>query len=229
MLGADGAGGQHRSRRDARARRGRIRWSSAPATTPMPTSSSRRSRPASTSSPRSRWRRRPRTAGASSTAEARTGRRVDVAFNYRFAPTSRKIRELLAAGRIGEVDLGRLPLVSRHRARRRLLPPLACLQAVLGQPLRAQGDAPLRPPELVDRRRSGAGLRPGRAPQATAPPGPSAACAARAARMPRRVRVLPRHRRRAPGSRRSTRRRRPRTATCATPASSARTSTSTTR
>jgi predicted dehydrogenase len=37
-------------------------------------------------------------------AEARTGRRVDVAFNYRFAPTSRKIRELLAAGRIGEVS-----------------------------------------------------------------------------------------------------------------------------
>ena len=36
-------------------------------------------------------------------AEARTGRRVDVAFNYRFAPTSRKIRELLAAGRIGTV------------------------------------------------------------------------------------------------------------------------------
>ncbi len=36
-------------------------------------------------------------------AEARTGRRVDVAFNYRFAPTSRKVRELLASGRIGEV------------------------------------------------------------------------------------------------------------------------------
>jgi predicted dehydrogenase len=36
-------------------------------------------------------------------AEARTGRRVDVAFNYRFAPTSRKIRELIASGRIGEV------------------------------------------------------------------------------------------------------------------------------
>ncbi len=36
-------------------------------------------------------------------AERRTGRRVDVAFNYRFAPTSRKIRELLAAGRIGTV------------------------------------------------------------------------------------------------------------------------------
>lgn len=36
-------------------------------------------------------------------AEARTGRRVDVAFNYRFAPTSRKIRELLASGHIGTV------------------------------------------------------------------------------------------------------------------------------
>ena len=36
-------------------------------------------------------------------AEARTGRRVDVAFNYRFAPTSRKIREILASGRIGTV------------------------------------------------------------------------------------------------------------------------------
>nr|WP_275982176.1 Gfo/Idh/MocA family oxidoreductase [Frigidibacter sp. ROC022] len=40
-------------------------------------------------------------------AEERTGRKVDVAFNYRFAPTSRKLRELLASGRIGtltEVD-----------------------------------------------------------------------------------------------------------------------------
>jgi predicted dehydrogenase len=36
-------------------------------------------------------------------AESRTGRRVDVAFNYRFAPTSRKIRDLLTSGRIGTV------------------------------------------------------------------------------------------------------------------------------
>jgi predicted dehydrogenase len=36
-------------------------------------------------------------------AETRTGRRVDVAFNYRFAPTSRKLRELLADERIGTV------------------------------------------------------------------------------------------------------------------------------
>jgi predicted dehydrogenase len=34
-------------------------------------------------------------------AEKRTGQHVDVAFNYRFAPTSRKVRELLASGRIG--------------------------------------------------------------------------------------------------------------------------------
>jgi predicted dehydrogenase len=36
-------------------------------------------------------------------AERRTGRRVDVGFNYRFSPTARKIKELLAAGAIGEV------------------------------------------------------------------------------------------------------------------------------
>lgn len=36
-------------------------------------------------------------------AEQRTGRKVDVAFNYRFAPTSRKLKELLSAGRIGTV------------------------------------------------------------------------------------------------------------------------------
>lgn len=36
-------------------------------------------------------------------AEQRTGRRVDVAFNYRSAPTSRKIKELLRSGVIGDV------------------------------------------------------------------------------------------------------------------------------
>lgn len=36
-------------------------------------------------------------------AEKRTGRRVDVAFNYRYAPTSRRIKELLVSGIIGEV------------------------------------------------------------------------------------------------------------------------------
>ena len=36
-------------------------------------------------------------------AERRTGMRVDVGFNYRFAPTARTIKELLVSGAIGEV------------------------------------------------------------------------------------------------------------------------------
>jgi predicted dehydrogenase len=36
-------------------------------------------------------------------AERRTGRRVDVAFNYRFSPTARRIKELLRARAIGDV------------------------------------------------------------------------------------------------------------------------------
>jgi predicted dehydrogenase len=36
-------------------------------------------------------------------AERRTGRRVDVAFNYRFSPTAQRIKELLLDGVIGEV------------------------------------------------------------------------------------------------------------------------------
>jgi predicted dehydrogenase len=36
-------------------------------------------------------------------AEARTGRRVDVTFNYRYSPTARKIKELILADAIGEI------------------------------------------------------------------------------------------------------------------------------
>ncbi len=36
-------------------------------------------------------------------AEARTGRRLDISFNYRFAPTSAKIKELINSGVIGDV------------------------------------------------------------------------------------------------------------------------------
>jgi predicted dehydrogenase len=36
-------------------------------------------------------------------AERRTGRRVDVAFNYRFAPTARQVKELLRARTIGDI------------------------------------------------------------------------------------------------------------------------------
>jgi predicted dehydrogenase len=36
-------------------------------------------------------------------AERRTGRRVDVAFNYRFSPTSRRLKEIILSGAIGEI------------------------------------------------------------------------------------------------------------------------------
>ncbi|WGF90692.1 Gfo/Idh/MocA family protein [Marinivivus vitaminiproducens] len=36
-------------------------------------------------------------------AEKRTGRRVDVAFNYRYSPTAQRLKELLISGVIGEV------------------------------------------------------------------------------------------------------------------------------
>jgi predicted dehydrogenase len=36
-------------------------------------------------------------------AEQRTGRRVDVGFNYRFSPTATRIKELLVSGAIGEI------------------------------------------------------------------------------------------------------------------------------
>jgi predicted dehydrogenase len=36
-------------------------------------------------------------------AERRTGRRVDVAFNYRYSPTSRKLKELILSDVIGEI------------------------------------------------------------------------------------------------------------------------------
>src|SRR5436190_7629378 len=36
-------------------------------------------------------------------AEKRSGRRVHVTFNYRYSPTSRRIKELLLAGAIGEI------------------------------------------------------------------------------------------------------------------------------
>ena len=46
-------------------------------------------------------------------------------------------------------SVGRLSLAARHPPRRRLLPPLAQPEEVFGRPDGAQGDAPLRPRELV--------------------------------------------------------------------------------
>ena len=58
-------------------------------------------------------------------AEKRTGRNIIVTFNYRYAPKHQKMKEILMAGEIGKVDVGRFHLVPRHAPRRRLLPPLA--------------------------------------------------------------------------------------------------------
>ena len=69
----------------------------------MPISSWPGSRPASTCSPKSRWRPRPQMCRKILEAERRTGRRVDVAFNYRFSPTSKLIKQVLLSGVIGEI------------------------------------------------------------------------------------------------------------------------------
>ena len=87
-------------------------------------------------------------------AERRTGRRVDVTFNYRFSPTARSDQGTAPLGRDRRDRLGRFPLVSRCPARRRLFPPLARLREAFRQPLRPQGDAPFRPAELVPRPRT---------------------------------------------------------------------------
>ncbi len=64
-----------------------------------------------------------------------------------------------ADGRRDRQDhVGRFHLVPRHHARRRLLPALAPAAREERLALGAQGVAPLRPGQLVDRRRAGAGL-----------------------------------------------------------------------
>ena len=84
-------------------------------------------------------------------AERRTGRRVDVTFNYRYAPTARRIKELLLSGVIGEIASVDFHWYLDTQPRRRLFPPLACLCEKFGQPLRPQGDPSFRPAELVSR------------------------------------------------------------------------------
>ena len=78
-------------------------------------------------------------------AERRTGRRVDVGFNYRFSPTAEGDQGGDPLRRDRRHRLGRFPLVSRYQARRRLFPPLARLRRQFRQPLRPQGDASFRP------------------------------------------------------------------------------------
>ena len=85
-------------------------------------------------------------------AETRNKRKIVVGFNYRFAPKHVKIKEILQAGEIGTGPVGRLPLVSRHHARRRLLPALAPPEGEERLAVGPQGDAPLRSDQLVARR-----------------------------------------------------------------------------
>ena len=125
-------------------------------------------------------------------------------------------------------DLGRLPLVSRQSARCGLLPPLACVPQELGHAVGAQGDAPLRPDQLVPRRRPRRGERAGR----TAPLRPQwrrAWCELPHLPAQEQLRLPLGHDGRPERSSHSTPMPNRWTATCATPASFARTSTSTTR
>ena len=133
-----------------------------------------------------------------------------------------------AVGRHRPGHLRGLLLVSRHDARRRLLPPLAPPAREERLALGPQGDAPLRPRQLVARRRPGrgAGLRqPAAATASRVPSTPRTAGRART----RRSATTTGTSRRTRGSWHSTWTARRPTATSATAASSRRTSTSPTR
>ena len=108
-------------------------------------------------------------------AIAETGREVITTFNYRYSPRNSTLRQVIADGEIGARHLGALRVGARHRARRRLLPALAPAEGELGRAVHPQGVAPLRPRQLVDRRR-----RPCACSRA-------AACASTAPRTPRRA------------------------------------------
>ena len=90
-------------------------------------------------------------------AEKRSGRKLNVTFNYRYAPKHQTMKEILLSGEIGR-DLGGLLVVPQHEPRRRLLPPLAPPHLEERLALGAQGEPPLRPRQLVARRRPGGGL-----------------------------------------------------------------------
>ena len=62
-----------------------------------------------------------------------------VTFNYRYSPRNSVVRQLIADGVIGDGHLGPLRVAARHRARRRLLPPLAPREGQLRRSAGAQG------------------------------------------------------------------------------------------
>ena len=90
---------------------------------------------------------------ASSTPSSAPGARSTCRSTTASRPTAARIKGLLDAGAIGAVLSVDFHWYLDTAARRRLLPPLARLRGALGQPVRAQGDAPFRPAELVSRQR----------------------------------------------------------------------------
>ena len=91
-------------------------------------------------------------------AEKRSGRSLGVTFNYRYAPKHQKIKELLLAGEIGRVtsvDFSWYLDTSHGADYFRRWHRLAVEERLA---LGAQGEPPLRPRELVARRRSRRGL-----------------------------------------------------------------------
>jgi predicted dehydrogenase len=84
----------------------------------------------------------------------RTGRRCRVTFNYRYSPPRAHVKDLLMRGEIGDVLSVDFHWLLNTAPRRRLLPPLARSQKKFRRPVGAQGHAPLRPRELVARRRA---------------------------------------------------------------------------
>ena len=109
-----------------------------------------------------------------------------VTFNYRYSPRNSAVKRADQRRRDRRRHLGALRVAARHRPRRRLLPPLAPRQGQLRRPAGAQVHPPLRPGQLVARRRARARLRPaaGCGSTATATPRPRAARPA-ASRAPR--------------------------------------------
>ncbi|ELP67344.1 oxidoreductase, NAD-binding domain protein [Streptomyces turgidiscabies Car8] len=123
-------------------------------------------------------------------AVRRTGREVRVAFNYRYNPVHSAVRELLAAGEIGEVGSVHFEWLLDLRHGADYFPALAPRQGRLRWPHGPQGHPPLRPGQLVarlpasDRLRAGRPLllrrrgrpapenSPGTTPAPTAPPQP---------------------------------------------------------
>ena len=91
-------------------------------------------------------------------AEKSTGKKIIVTFNYRYAPKHQKIKELLIAGRDRHGHLGRLLVVPRHLHGADYFRRWHRLRRTQRLALGPQGHPPLRPDQLVARRRSGGGL-----------------------------------------------------------------------